>query len=184
MTKGSRVVDYHQHRIAAKEEPMTPATLLDKLIGVPGGLHEGLIEYILFGRRTGSFLRAVLENNLYQACARADDDNRYRLYDIVFFLTNYAPGDCWQSPATVDAWIARGGLAGRTELAAVDVQYAADVARIQSALGAAGYTYSAIDVERLWALYSARASAGWLILDGYDDAAIVKALTPFLAAQS
>jgi hypothetical protein len=93
---------------------MTADTLRVALLAsnVPESLHEGLTEYVLTGRPTGSFLRAVLESNLYQACNRADDDNRTHLYDIVFFLVNYAPGNCWQSPAAVNEWIRRGGLAG------------------------------------------------------------------------
>jgi hypothetical protein len=76
---------------------------------VPESLHDGLIAHILTGRRTGDFLRAILENDLYGACARADEDNRYRLYDVVFFLTNYAPSGCWRSPEAVATWRAHGG---------------------------------------------------------------------------
>lgn len=72
---------------------------------VPAGLHDGLIEYIATRRPTGQFLRAVLSNDLKEACGRIDVENRPFLYQIVFFLYNYAPGDCWGSPANVDAWL-------------------------------------------------------------------------------
>lgn len=78
---------------------------------VPEGLHEGLIAYILTGRPTGHFLRAILENDLSEACNRADEDTKYRLYDIVCFLYNYAPADCWRSPEAVGTWMAFGGMA-------------------------------------------------------------------------
>jgi len=80
--------------------------------GVPASLHEGLTEYILTGRPTGGFLYAVLTNDLRDACNRADADNRYRLFDIVFFLTNYAPSGCWCSAANVKAWRDHRGLEG------------------------------------------------------------------------
>ena len=79
---------------------------------VPFHLHEGLTEYIVTGRPTGHFLYAVLTNDLADACNRADDVNRYRLFDVVYFLTNYAPGGCWRSAANVDAWRAHRGIEG------------------------------------------------------------------------
>lgn len=72
---------------------------------VPESLWDGLVEYIVTRRRTGHFLEAVLANDLKEACGRADDDNRVRLYDIVFFLYNYTPGDCWGTPVKVKAWL-------------------------------------------------------------------------------
>lgn len=79
---------------------------------VPLNLHDGLIAYIINGRRTGQFLRAVLENDLAEACARADEECKYRLFDIVFFLYNYAPLGCWRSPASVAYWMINGGYLG------------------------------------------------------------------------
>lgn len=74
---------------------------------VPESLWDGLVEYIVTRRHTGHFLEAVLANDLKEACGRADNDNRVRLYDIVFFLYNYAPGGCWGTPAKVKNWLAR-----------------------------------------------------------------------------
>jgi hypothetical protein len=73
--------------------------------GVPESLHEGLVEYLVARRPTGSFLEAVLRNDLKDACARVDAVNRPFLYYLVFFLYNYAPGNAWGSPAAVEAWL-------------------------------------------------------------------------------
>jgi len=73
---------------------------------VPPTLHSGLIEYFAQRRETGSFLRACLENDLREACARADDINRYELHAIVTFLNNFCPSTAWGSPAIVTAWLA------------------------------------------------------------------------------
>jgi hypothetical protein len=72
---------------------------------IPATLHEGLIEYFAARRPTGGFLQAVLENNLRQACIRADDVNRYELASIVLFLHNYVPSPAWGSHEAVEAWL-------------------------------------------------------------------------------
>jgi hypothetical protein len=88
-------------------------TTLRTQTAVPATLHEGLAWYVVHGRPTGHFLRACIEGNLFQACARADIPNRAHLYDIVYFLVNYAPAGCCGSAERVDAWQARFGLAER-----------------------------------------------------------------------
>ncbi len=70
-------------------------------------VHGGLIEYIATRRPTGGFLEAVLSNDLREACARADEQMRPHLYDLVLFLYNYSPGICWSSPELVEAWLAK-----------------------------------------------------------------------------
>jgi hypothetical protein len=72
---------------------------------VPEHLHEGLIEYIVMRRPTGSFLDAVLCNNLKEAVGRADVFARPHLHEIVGFLYNHAPAPCWGSPERVQAWL-------------------------------------------------------------------------------
>lgn len=91
---------------------MTESEYLDflRVSRVPEELHEGLVSYILHGRPPGSFLAAVLSNDLRAACSRADITNRYRLFDIVYFLYNYAPGVCWGDSRQVTAWSAHRGL--------------------------------------------------------------------------
>jgi hypothetical protein len=58
---------------------------------------------------TGGFLQAVLENNLSEACARADSNNRTLLFEIVSYCYNELPGGCWGSPERVQLWL--GGAA-------------------------------------------------------------------------
>lgn len=54
---------------------------------------------------TGSFLRAVLENDLMEAVARADDDNKISLVAICRYVYNEMPVRCWGSRAKVRAWL-------------------------------------------------------------------------------
>ena len=72
---------------------------------VPWPLHDGLVHYLVAHRPVGSFLTAVLSNDLMGAVARGDDTNRAHLHHIVSFLLNYAPDDCWGTPARVETWL-------------------------------------------------------------------------------
>lgn len=73
--------------------------------GVSQHMHDGYVLYLMYGIAPGSFLQAVLENDLREACARADEDNQRALYQHVFFLYNYAPIACWGSAEHVSAWM-------------------------------------------------------------------------------
>lgn len=73
--------------------------------GVPDTLWDGLLSYILDHRPTGSFLEAVINNDLRDACARADQVNRYHLWNIVDFLYNYAPTGCWGHDHATTQWL-------------------------------------------------------------------------------
>lgn len=57
---------------------------------------------------TGGFLESVLSNDLREACGRADGQNRYLIYDIVHYLYNNVPGQCWGSSERVSAWLGGG----------------------------------------------------------------------------
>ncbi len=76
---------------------------------------EGVILYVVAGVPVGSFLEAVITNDLKEACGRADDLNRYHLFDIVSLLYNEVPMKCWGSPAAYVAWVRSGGLKGHQQ---------------------------------------------------------------------
>lgn len=79
---------------------------------LPEDLRDGFKMYIEHGVPPGHFITAVLRNDLKEACARADLHNRKKLYDLVFWLYNYAPNSCWGSPALVHNWIQTRRLEG------------------------------------------------------------------------
>jgi hypothetical protein len=74
---------------------------------LPTHLQEGMRRYIEHHIETGSFLRAVLENDFEQACFRADAGSLHELPHIAFWLRK-APREAWGSPMAVKAWIAAG----------------------------------------------------------------------------
>jgi hypothetical protein len=80
---------------------------------LPSHMREAAQLYIEHGVEPGSFLRAVLENNLCEAASRADATNLIFLHDYAWWLYNDIPASAWGSPAKVSAWILEGGLNGK-----------------------------------------------------------------------
>ena len=72
---------------------------------IPDSIAQSFQLYVLKGVPLGGFLQAVLENNLMEAFKRADVENRERMYDIVSYVYNKMPSDCWGSPKKVAAWL-------------------------------------------------------------------------------
>lgn len=67
-------------------------------------LRGSLEMYIEHGYMPGGFLIAVLENKLFEAVNRADDYNLSLIPNIVIWIYNEAPTECYGSPEKVDAW--------------------------------------------------------------------------------
>lgn len=81
--------------------------------GLPSRMWGGMARYLFEGVPPGHFLTAVIENDLREAVARADEENRTLLYEYVLFLYNDCPSGCWGSQAKVTDWLERGGLNGK-----------------------------------------------------------------------
>ncbi len=72
---------------------------------VPTHTQSGINNYVCNGVPTGSFLRAVLSNDLFEAFCRADSDNTENMLGIVTFIYNYVPGCCYGNVAKVKEWL-------------------------------------------------------------------------------
>jgi hypothetical protein len=72
--------------------------------GIPDYMVGGIERWIEHGIYPGDFLTAVIENDLREACGRADDTNQKLLYQYVSFFYNHAPSRCWGSPEKCEAW--------------------------------------------------------------------------------
>ena len=75
-------------------------------LALPSYMHDGMIDYLINGIYPGSFLTAVLENDLRRAVNAADNANLPALGDWVMFLYHHAPSIAWGSPKRVSEWIA------------------------------------------------------------------------------
>lgn len=74
---------------------------------IPDRMMERLQRYIKDGIPTGSFLNAILENDLRGACEHADDGNLLIIPAYVAYLYNNAPSVCWGSKHKVEQWLSK-----------------------------------------------------------------------------
>jgi hypothetical protein len=82
-----------------------PSAYESRGVYLPDNLMKSLHRYIIERCPTGDFLRAVLSNNLFEACGRADKSSIAALHAIVGFIYNHAPSNCHGSPEKVKAWL-------------------------------------------------------------------------------
>jgi hypothetical protein len=75
-------------------------------------MQEGVKRWIEFGVHPGSFLTAVLCNNLKDAVGQADGNNLAALQQWVTWFYQYAPSACWGSRLKFEAWAEHEGLHG------------------------------------------------------------------------
>jgi hypothetical protein len=90
---------------AAKTEAEMRTRLAECFI--PQGMHDGIIHYVFHHLPGGSFLNAVLTNNLREAASRADETNKPLLAQYVYFFYNYAPMSCWGNEEVVAEWLSQ-----------------------------------------------------------------------------
>ncbi len=57
------------------------------------------------GYSTGGFVRAILQNDLFLAVAKADGYSFFCLKAICEYVYNFTPGPCWGSKKKVKAWM-------------------------------------------------------------------------------
>ena len=72
---------------------------------LPLHCRNSLVDYILYHKSVGSFLRNLLSNDLQGTFATADDINSNAIKNYVLFLYNCVPGACWGSPKKVKDWL-------------------------------------------------------------------------------
>jgi len=72
---------------------------------LPEHIRGGVQRYIEYGITPGSFLSAVICNDLKESFGCADHINTARMHDIVSFFYNEAPSTCWGSQQIMDEWI-------------------------------------------------------------------------------
>ena len=84
---------------------------------LPAHMREGMKLWVERGISPGSFLMAVLRNDLMGALGKADSINADHLKDYGMFLYNEVPTGCFGSAEKCEAWANRGGMLGNLEAA-------------------------------------------------------------------
>ena len=72
---------------------------------IPERMMGGIQRYLEHGIPPGSFLTAIIENNLSRAVANADNENMQNIPAYVSYFYNECPGDCWGSPENMQEWM-------------------------------------------------------------------------------
>jgi len=73
---------------------------------IPNRLMDGMKRYVDGHVKPGSFLTAVIQNNLTEAIGRADPQSLSLLKEIVGWFYNEAPFSCWGTPEKMKEWLA------------------------------------------------------------------------------
>lgn len=74
---------------------------------VPQHLQGGIRRYVCDGIPPGSFLEAVISNDLFEAVARADEKSLAGLLGICRFFYNHTDGNCYGSEEKLSWWVNR-----------------------------------------------------------------------------
>jgi len=82
---------------------------------IPPHMHGAIRRYLENGIVPGSFLTAVICNQLKESFMFADEENRKHMYQWADFMYNYMPFDSQGSPEKFRAWVKAGGFAGIEE---------------------------------------------------------------------
>lgn len=72
---------------------------------IPESTINTIENYVRHGLEPGSFITAVLENNLVEAIGRADSYNLVVIRDIVRYVYNEIPSESWGSRDAVVNWL-------------------------------------------------------------------------------
>ncbi len=70
---------------------------------LPSRMHGGIVRWVLFGIVPGNFLQAIIRGDLFDAAARADDENQRLLFEYAFVLHNYVPMEA-KGPNALRTW--------------------------------------------------------------------------------
>jgi len=67
-------------------------------------IYKKLVEYATTGCPLGDYLTAVINNDWKEAVARADESNLAGMHDLMIFMCNEMPMNCFGSPKNVKYW--------------------------------------------------------------------------------
>ena len=72
---------------------------------IPERMMGGIKRYVEHGVQPGSFLTAIIENNLSRAVGQADNENLKNIPAFVSYFYNECPLACWGSPEKMKGWM-------------------------------------------------------------------------------
>lgn len=79
---------------------------------IPEYMIEGLVRYVLYGVKPGSFLVSAIANDLIGAAIKSDDENKKVLFNWAMVLYRDLPTESKGSYEIVEGWVSLNGLEG------------------------------------------------------------------------
>jgi len=76
-----------------------------RISGIPGYMQDGIISYYKHGWQPGGFLCALINNDLMETFAHADETNKHCILQYVLWFYNYAPSGTWGYATAVGDYI-------------------------------------------------------------------------------
>lgn len=73
--------------------------------GISESTKDSLDRYVNHRIQPGGFLTAVLSNDLVGAVGRADSFNKKVIPEIITYIYNQLPSNCWGSSEKVQDWL-------------------------------------------------------------------------------
>jgi len=80
---------------------------------IPPETFEALRSYVLYHRKPGGFLIAVLSNDLMDATLRGNPESLQALCGIAGFIYSNCPAACWGSKNAVEQWLEMPSVSAR-----------------------------------------------------------------------
>lgn len=77
---------------------------------IPALTMGSINRYVNEGLSPGSFVTAVLCNDLFNAVGTADEENLVVLPEIVRYVYNELPSSAWGNLNKMNAWMKKGGV--------------------------------------------------------------------------
>lgn len=71
---------------------------------IPPRMMDLIEQWVKHAAEPGSFLTAIIQNDLKQAVANADEENVHNLAAYVSYFYNEVPIACWGSPKAMEQW--------------------------------------------------------------------------------
>jgi len=72
---------------------------------IPAVTLHGIQQYVASGRPGGHFLQCLLSNDLFGVAAHADAENWAALNDIIKYINNHIPSECYGTPLHYASWM-------------------------------------------------------------------------------
>ena len=76
---------------------------------LPEPFKEEVRKYVEEGIETGSFLKYILENDLFRTMMFAHLDNQECIKDVVLWIWNQLPSETYGTPDKVNKWLSGDG---------------------------------------------------------------------------